>query len=51
MILPELRRSDSKSAYVQRCRSGNEMGRLPLASVYKTRLCEESYDNQRRLLI
>jgi len=50
MILPELKRSESKASYVQRCRSNNEMGRLPLASVYKTSLCQDSYDNQKRLL-
>jgi len=50
MILPEYRRNESLTGYVQRCRSSREMRDLPLASVYKTQLCEESGILQRRML-
>jgi hypothetical protein len=50
MIIPELRRGESKSSYVQRCRSGRDMSSLPLASVFKTNICQDGYDVQRKLL-
>ena len=48
MILPEYRRGESIVGYTQRCRSSSEMRRLPLASVYKTQICEESGMLQRK---
>lgn len=50
MIIPELRRGEAKPTYIQRCRSGNDMSRLPLASQYKRQICEDSYEIQRKLL-
>ena len=48
MILPEYRRGESIVGYVNRCRSSREMRELPLASSYKTQLCEESGMLQRK---
>jgi len=48
MILPEYRRGESIVGYTQRCRSSREMRNLPLASVFKTQLCEESGMLQRK---
>jgi hypothetical protein len=48
MILPEYRRNESITGYVQRCRGTREMRELPLASVFKTQLCRESGELQRR---
>jgi hypothetical protein len=48
MILPEYRRNESLTGYVQRCRGTREMRELPLASVLKTQLCKESGELQRK---
>lgn len=50
MIIPELKRGESKSSYIQRCRAGRDMSSLPLASVFKTNICEDSYEVQRKIL-